>query len=59
MLNPSRNVVVAIAVIAFVGVFLGLSTDAGFFSWVGGALLGLYLVAVGVAHLTRKPARSS
>jgi hypothetical protein len=58
MLNPSRNVVIAIAVVAFVAVFLGLNTDAGFFSWVGGAVLGLYLAAVGVARLARRPARS-
>jgi hypothetical protein len=54
MLNPSRSVVIAIAIIAFAGVFLGLNTDAGFFSWVVGALLGLYLIAVGAARLARR-----
>ena len=54
MLNPSQSVVIAIAVIAFIGVFLGLSTDAGFLSWVGGAVLGLYLAAVGIARLARR-----
>jgi hypothetical protein len=56
MLSPSRTVVVVIAIIAFVGVFLGLNTDAGFFSWVGGVLLALYLVAVGIARLARRTA---
>jgi hypothetical protein len=56
MLNPSRTVMIVIAVVAFVAVFLGLSTDAGFFSWVAGALLGLYLAAVGIARVARRPA---
>jgi hypothetical protein len=56
MLNPSRSVVIVIAIVAFAGVFLGLSTDAGFFSWVGGALLAIYLAAVAIARLARRPA---
>lgn len=59
MLNPSRSVVIAIALVAFSGVFLGLSTNVGLFGWAGGVLLGLYLAAVGIARVGRKPARSS
>ena len=58
MLNPSRSVVIAIAIVALVGVFLGLSTDAGLFGWTGGALLAIYLALVGIARLARNPARS-
>ena len=56
MLNPSRTVLITIAVVAFVGVFLGLNTDVGLFGWTGGALLAIYLAAVGIARLTRRPA---
>ena len=54
MLNPSRTLVIGIAIVAFVGVFLGLNTDVGLFGWAGGALLGLYLVAVGAARLVSR-----
>jgi hypothetical protein len=54
MLNPSRSIVVAIALVAFAGLFLGLNTDVGLFGWVGAALLAIYLVAVGVARLASR-----
>ena len=54
MLNPSRTVIVTIAVVAFVGVFLGLNTDVGLFGWAGGALLAIYLAAVGIARLATR-----
>jgi len=56
MLNPSRTVLISIGVVAFVGVFLGLNTDVGLFGWAGGALLAIYLAAVGIARLARRPA---
>ena len=56
MLNPSRSVVIVIAIAAFVGVFLGLSTDVGLFGWTGCALLAIYLALVGIARLSRRTA---
>jgi hypothetical protein len=56
MLNPSRTVLITIVVVAFIGVFLGLNTDAGLFGWAGGALLAIYLAAVGIARLAQRPA---
>jgi hypothetical protein len=50
MLHPSRQVVIGLAVLALVLLFLGLATDVGLFGWVLALLLGLYLVAVGVAR---------
>jgi amino acid transporter len=53
MLNPSRTRVLLLALIAFVGLVLGLATDAGLLGWSLAALLALYLAAVSVAHLAR------
>ena len=56
MLNPSRTLVIGIALVAAAGLVLGLSTGVGLFGWAGAALLAIYLVAVGVARITRRPA---
>jgi hypothetical protein len=49
MLNPSRQVVISLAIAALVLLALGLATDVGLFGWSLAALLALYigLVAVG------------
>jgi hypothetical protein len=53
MFNPSRSLVISVAVIAFVGLVLGLATDVGLFGWTLAALLALYLVAAGIARRIR------
>jgi hypothetical protein len=53
MLNPSRPRVFLVAVIALVGLVLGLATDVGLFGWSLAALLALYLAVAGIAHLAR------
>ena len=53
MLNPSRPTVLVVAVVALVGLVLGLATDVGLFGWSLAALLALYLAVTGVAHLVR------
>jgi membrane protein implicated in regulation of membrane protease activity len=54
MLNPSRTIVIAIAVVGLVALVLGLATDVGLFGWSLTVLLGLYLTAVYVARHTRR-----
>ncbi len=54
MLNPSRPLVIGIALVALAGLFLGLNTDVGLFGWAGAALLAIYLVAVGAARLVSR-----
>jgi hypothetical protein len=54
MLNPSRPLVIALSVAAFVGLVLGLDTDAGLFCWSFAVLVGLYLAAAGIARATRR-----
>ena len=60
MLNPSRTVVISLALVALAGLVLGLATDVGLFGWSLAALLALYLAAIGLMRLarprTRKPA---
>jgi membrane-bound ClpP family serine protease len=53
MLNPSRTVVIALLLLAFMGLALGLATDVGLFGWIAAVLLLLYLVAVGVERVAR------
>jgi hypothetical protein len=53
MFNPSRPVAISIAVIALVGLVLGLATDVGLFGWTLAALLALYLAAAGIARFRR------
>jgi hypothetical protein len=54
MLNPSRPLVLVVAVIAVAGLVVGLATDVGLFGWSLAALLALYLAIAGVAHLVRE-----
>ena len=53
MLNPSRPLVITLALVALAGLVLGLATDVGLFGWSLAALLALYLV---VAALHRRRA---
>lgn len=53
MLSPSWPRVLVVALIALVGLVLGLATDIGLFGWSLAALLALYLAAAGIAHLAR------
>jgi hypothetical protein len=57
MLNPSRPLVISIAVIALVGLVLGLATDVGLFGWTLAALLALYLAAAGIVRRGRPEMR--
>ena len=45
MLNPSRTLVVSLALVALASVVLGLATDVGLFGWVLAIILGVYVVA--------------
>ncbi len=54
MLNPSRPVVMFLALIAVVALGLGLATDVGLFGWSLAVLLALYLGVAGVAQRTRR-----
>jgi hypothetical protein len=60
MLNPSRKVVMSVALTAGVCLALGLTTDIGLFGWSFALLLALYLGVAGIArrrsHSTRRPA---
>jgi hypothetical protein len=53
MLNPSRQVVVWLAVAGVVALALGLATDVGLFGWSLTVLLALYLCVAGLARLAR------
>ena len=54
MLNPSRSLVIVVALIAFVGLALGLATDIGLFGWTLAVLLVLYLAIAGFAMHVRR-----
>ena len=60
MLNPSRTLVISLALVALAGLVLGLATAVGLFGWSLAALLVLYLAAAGFTRLarprTRRPA---
>jgi hypothetical protein len=60
MLNPSRQVVSALALTAIVCLAVGLATDIGLFGWTLALLLALYLGVAGIvrrrSHSTRRPA---
>lgn len=51
MLNPSRPLVISLALVALAGLVLGLATDVGLFGWSLAVLLAVYLAVAGVAHL--------
>lgn len=59
MLNPSRPLVISLAVAALAGLVLGLATDVGLFGWSVALLLALYLGAADVARLARRRSRSA
>ena len=54
MLNPSRSVVMFLALIAVVALVLGLATDIGLLGWTFAVLLALYLGVAGIAQGTRR-----
>ena len=56
MLNPSRPLVMFLALIALVALVLGLATDVGLLGWSLAVLLALYLGIAGVAQRTRRRA---
>ncbi len=59
MLNPSRTLVISLALIALASLVLGLATDVGLFGWSLAALLALYLAAAGFTRLARPRTNSS
>jgi hypothetical protein len=58
VLNPSRTLVICLAVGALILLVLGLATDVGLFGWTLAALVALYLATVAVRRLAR-PSSSS
>ena len=54
MLNPSRSLVVIVALVAFAGLVLGLATDVGLFGWSLAVLLALYLAIALIARRARR-----
>jgi hypothetical protein len=54
MLNPSRPLVIVLALIAVVALVLGLASDVGLFGWSLAFLLALYLGVAGVAQRARR-----
>ena len=59
MLNPSRTLVISLAVVGLASLVLGLATDVGLFGWSLAALLALYLAAAGLTRLARPRSGSS
>ena len=53
MLNPTRTLVISLAMVALAGLVLGLATDVGLFGWSLSVVLALYLAAAGLTRLTR------
>jgi membrane protein implicated in regulation of membrane protease activity len=54
VLNPSRPLVMFLALIAVVALVLGLATDVGLLGWSLAVLLALYLGVAGIAQRTRR-----
>jgi hypothetical protein len=44
MFNASRNMLVALAIVAIVLFILGIATDIGLFGWVLAIIVGAYVV---------------
>jgi hypothetical protein len=44
MFSVSRNVLVALAVVALILFFLGVATDVGLFGWVLAIIVGAYVI---------------
>jgi hypothetical protein len=59
MFNPSRPLVISLALVAVTGLVLGLATDVGLVGWSLAALLALYLAAAGLTRLIRPRPSSS
>ena len=59
MLNPSRPLVIFLALIALVALVLGLASDVGLFGWSLALLLALYLGIAGIAHRARRSSDSA
>lgn len=59
MLNPSRPLVISLALVALVGLVLGLATDVGLFGWSLAVLLAVYLAVAGIARLARPRSRAN
>jgi membrane protein implicated in regulation of membrane protease activity len=55
MWNPSRTLVISLALVALAGLVLGLATDVGLVGWSLAALVALYLAAAGITRLARRP----
>ena len=54
MLNPSKALVLCLAVLAVLLLALGLTTDVGLIGWTLAALFALYLIAVGVRRMATR-----
>ena len=54
MLNPSRPLVMILALIAVVALVLGLASDVGLFGWSLALLLALYLAIAALARRARQ-----
>lgn len=54
MLNPSRQLVLFLALIAVVALVLGLASDVGLFGWSFALLVALYLAGAGIARRARR-----
>jgi membrane protein implicated in regulation of membrane protease activity len=59
VLNPSRTLVIWLAVVALILLVLGLATDVGLFGWTLAALVALYLATVAVRRLARPRSSSA
>lgn len=59
MLNPSRPLVISLALIALIGLVLGLATDVGLFGWSLSVVLALYLAVARVISRSRARSRSA
>jgi hypothetical protein len=59
MLNPSRPLVIILALIAVAALVLGLASDVGLFGWSLAVLLALYLGVAGMAQRARRRSESA
>lgn len=54
MLNPSRRLVMFLALIAVAALVLGLASDVGLFGWSLAVLLAIYLGVAAIAQRARR-----
>jgi amino acid transporter len=59
MLNPPRQLVISLALVALAGLVLGLATGIGLLGWSLAALLALYFAAISLIRLVRPRPHSS